>query len=126
MCGRYANTRDLAQQALAFGAELTVDNHAWRPSVNICPTQQVPVVLAADTRRLGLMRWGWQRDWSQRELINAQIEKAPDAKTWRESFARRRCVVPCSGWWEWLAEPTGKRWKARAKTSRGSCQFTGP
>ena len=54
--------------------------------------------------------WGIQPSWSKRLLINAQSETVAQKPTFRSAFNSNRCLVPCSGWYEWRAEE-GKKVK---------------
>ena len=57
------------------------------------------------------MRWGFSSPRSSRLLINCRVETAPEKPLWKEAWARRRCAVPMSWYYEWehLADPrTGK------------------
>jgi len=95
--------------AADYRAEATIDDGDWQPSWNITPTTAQPTILADDRgRRLGLMHWGWRRPWATRPLINATVEKLTTSSTWRTAVERRRCLVPCTGWWEWTHGAHGK------------------
>jgi len=45
--------------------------------------------------------WGIKPTWSKKLLINAQSESVATKPTFKHAFANNRCVVPCSGWYEW-------------------------
>ena len=116
MCGRFSNAETIptiARRWLAsVGGELD-----WSPSDDIRPTQRVPVLLegpADRPRRLGLMRWGWARDFAASgNLINARAEDMAGKRTFAESVQRRRCLVPATSWFEWQANPEGPKAKKR-------------
>lgn len=85
-----------------FDAEFTGE---LRPRYNIAPTQQVPVVRATDSGRvISSMRWGlipsWASDLSSSQ-INARSETALEKLSFKESFERRRCLIPADGFYEW-------------------------
>jgi putative SOS response-associated peptidase YedK len=44
-------------------------------------------------------------------LINAQSETVASKKTFASAFAHNRCLVPCSGWFEWRDEGNAKKQK---------------
>ncbi|GIF10726.1 SOS response-associated peptidase [Actinoplanes teichomyceticus] len=107
MCGRYATTRsnvDLSQffEAVDVAGELS-------PSWNVAPTAAVPLIRRSrthDARVLDTARWGlvppWAADLRQgARMINARAETVATLKTFAPSFARRRCLVPADGWYEW-------------------------
>ncbi|AEV88451.1 hypothetical protein ACWT_7441 [Actinoplanes sp. SE50] len=116
MCGRYATTRtnaDLSRffEAVDLAGELS-------PSWNVAPTDPVPLIRESVThaaRVLGTARWGlvppWATDPRQgARMINARAETVATLKAFAPSFARRRCLVPADGWFEWVRD--GKRRQA--------------
>jgi putative SOS response-associated peptidase YedK len=58
--------------------------------------------------RWGLIPW-WAKD---RKIgarnINARAETVADKPAFRESFAKRRCLIPADGFYEWQKLPKGK------------------
>lgn len=83
---------------------------------NIAPTQEVPVVRAkenGDGYRADSLRWGLVPHWAKDEsigskMINARSETVAEKPAFRNAFARRRCVVPASGFVEWKSTAHGK------------------
>ena len=97
------------EELLAFfeleGAELE-----YEPRFNVAPTQEVPVaVLDGDGRRqVGNVRWGLIPWWADdpaigNRLINARAETVSTKPAFRDAFARHRCLVLASGFFEWRA-----------------------
>ena len=118
MCGRYANFLETQDILDTFAiAEAADDARLLQPSWNIAPTQLAPIVtLAPDgaTRRLVAARWGLVPTWAPdpsigSRLFNARSETAATKPSFRSAFAKRRCLVPASGYYEWLARPDGKQ-----------------
>lgn len=73
------------------------------------PTDHIDAVVSMEGRCLQLgARWGIKPSWSKKLIINAQGETVSEKKTFRDAFAHRRCLVPCTGWYEWRDEG-GKR-----------------
>jgi putative SOS response-associated peptidase YedK len=122
VCGRYASTttdkelRSLFDVVDSVGAELS-------PSYNVAPTQQVRVVLeraprdepAADAeRQLRTVKWGLVPVWSKdpkigSRLVNARSETITEKPSFRSSAAKRRCIIPADGYFEWMKDPDGKK-----------------
>ena len=119
MCGRFANSETIPATAARWSASVANGLADWHPSDDIRPTQRVPVLLEGSDRprRLGLMRWGWARDFAASgNLINARAEDMAGKKTFAEAVQRRRCLVPATAWFEWQANPAapkGKKTKHR-------------
>ena len=112
MCGRYYSLFDKQQVAEHFHVRRTADNVGIiAPNYNVAPGDPQPVIRRSrDTgeRELVMMRWGIVPWFAKTELefkalstINAKIDRLTDSKMWREPFAKRRCLVPASGLYEW-------------------------
>lgn len=128
MCGRYVVTTPPQQLALEFDAALSVEEFpAEYPDYNVAPTKQVPAVLVRGEQRvISTLRWGlvpfWAKDPSiGAKMINARIESAAEKSAFKQSFARRRCLLPADGYYEWLAlppaeqEPDGRKAKPKPR-----------
>ncbi len=94
--------------------ELTV-----RPSWNIAPTADVPVVLerlvdGGVARQLHLARWGLVPPWAKdpgigAKMINARSETILEKPAFREAVTSRRCAVPADGYYEWKGSGKNKQ-----------------
>lgn len=105
MCGRYTLTADGETVRTAYGlADAPFD---YRPRYNIAPQQDVLVVAnGKQGRRAGIMRWGLVPAWAESaadgaRMINARSETVAERAAFREAFARRRCLIPADGFYEW-------------------------
>ena len=69
-----------------------------RPTYNAAPTQMLPIIRPKDDgRELSLARWSLFAD----DTTSADAETIRDNPTIRDSFIKRRCIVPATGWYEW-------------------------
>lgn len=153
MCGRYATTRNSTDLSALFesyddtGGELVAD-------YNVAPTDRVPIVRMAappteahdsgagavpddeaDTpqrvRTLCLARWGLVPAWAKdtrgaARMINARAETVATTRAYAQSFARRRCLIPADGWYEWLRrDDATKQPYFMARTDGGILAFAG-
>jgi putative SOS response-associated peptidase YedK len=118
MCGRYATTRSDADLSLLFDAVAVTEGPGPSsnvPSWNVAPTDPVPVVRVSQSRGARVVdhaRWGLIPSWSSdpragARMINARAETVATSPAFAPSFARRRCLVPADGWFEWVRD--GKR-----------------
>lgn len=88
---------------------------ALAPSWNVAPTDPVPIVRGAGRRAVAVARWGLKPLWAAKagtkarpfSMINARAETVATAPAYRAAFARRRCLVPADGWYEWRRRPDG-------------------
>ncbi|MEU4790409.1 SOS response-associated peptidase [Micromonospora tulbaghiae] len=114
MCGRYATTRSAADLSAMFSSSDETGGVA--PDYNVAPTDPVPLVRLAPEghRLLSLGRWGLLPQWSRSaagaaRMINARAETVATSRAYAPSFARRRCLVPADGWYEWVRLADGRR-----------------
>ena len=114
MCGRYASSRDARDLASAFDVEEPLEQ-VLPPSWNVAPTDPVYGVLQRDgTRRLKVLRWGLVPSWAKdakgaARLINARRETVSSKPAFRAAYARRRCLLPADGYYEWQVDGTRKQ-----------------
>jgi putative SOS response-associated peptidase YedK len=106
---------DKQQVAEHFDVRRTADNVGIiAPNYNVAPSDPQPVIRRSrDTgeRELVMMRWGivpWfaktEDEFRALSTINAKSDRLANSKMWREPFAKRRCLVPASGLYEWPKE----------------------
>lgn len=117
MCGRYTLTRhdDVVESMQASLGE-SAQGEWWKPRFNVAPTQPAPVVILRDGgRTIELMRWGLVPFWAGKPgakpplMINARVESVDHKPMFRDALARRRCLVPADGFFEWKKIGEGKR-----------------
>ena len=119
MCGRFSITGDLDFYAEYFGVEDIITD-ALEPSWNVAPTDAVYAVGEREGRRfLSGMSWGLVPHWATDTKsihINARVETISTAPAFRDSFARRRCLIPADGFYEWEPAEDGRtpHWVYRA------------
>ena len=116
MCGRYATTRARQELLDEFRVQLDAVEGDLQPDYNVAPTKQVPVVLdrrpkdapeeSAPVRQLRTVRWGLVPSWAKdpaigSRMINARFETVHEKPSFRRAFARRRCLLPADGYFEW-------------------------
>ena len=128
MCGRY--TLSTPGAAVAELLELG-QAPQLAPRYNIAPTQESAVVrLAGGHRSLDHLRWGLVPYWASEpgignRMINARSETVTDKPAFRDSFRRRRCLVPADGFFEWRRTPAGKQPYLFRLTDGGPFAFAG-
>jgi putative SOS response-associated peptidase YedK len=114
MCGRFGQTATSAELAAAFEAAWRCAEPGDLPRFNIAPTQDAPVLLSDAGRRvLDVFRWGLIPWWAKEasvgnRMINARAEGITTRAAFRDAFQRRRCLVPASGFYEWMKVKGGK------------------
>ncbi|RSN58354.1 MULTISPECIES: SOS response-associated peptidase [Actinomadura] len=119
MCGRYATSRARQELLDEFRAQVDAVEGDLEPDYNVAPTKQVPVILdrapkdapeeAAPVRQLRTVRWGLVPSWAKdpaigNRMINARAETVHEKPSYRRAFARRRCLLPADGYFEWYVQ----------------------
>lgn len=117
MCGRF--TARMTWEEIVRFYRLSRDQppRNVQARYNICPTDPVEVVVRNDGGRVLVpMRWGLIPNWWSKPLkemklatFNARAETVAEKPMFRESFKRRRCLIPASGYYEWKNTPGGKQ-----------------
>jgi putative SOS response-associated peptidase YedK len=113
MCGRFSLTKPPEEMKAVFGFE----NHPnLQARFNIAPSQKVAAIRLDKGGRLILseLYWGlipnWAKDSSMASrMINARAETVAQKPSFSQSFERRRCLVPCDGFYEWRVEGEKKQ-----------------
>ncbi len=114
MCGRVvaASPRDVLAARLGAG-EVVGDELPAR--WNVAPGSQVYAVAGTrQGRRMGPIWWGLVPSWASDRSAgprpaNARVESLLDRPTFEGALARRRCLVPVDGFYEWQAGPAGRQ-----------------
>lgn len=112
MCGRFTLRHRTAAIAERFAVTL-LDLDPVEPRYNIAPTQRILGISGAPERAATMYRWGlipfWARDASiGSKLINARSETVAEKPSFRQALAKRRCLIPADGFYEWQKGPGGK------------------
>ena len=115
MCGRYSHR--LSWQEIHALYSLTLGRPSnLEPRYNVCPTQMVPAVVEREGgRELVEMRWGLVPRWWRKSLkelpatFNARAESVAEKPMFRDAFKRSRCLIPVSGYYEWVTVADGKQ-----------------
>ena len=138
MCGRYASARQRIELLEEFSVQRDRVTEPLAPDYNVAPTKPVYAVLsragrqegdaeghhaegnhaegnhAGVARELRVVRWGLVPSWAKdvsigSRLINARAETVSEKPAYRRAFAKRRCLLPADGYYEWqvLDGPAG-------------------
>ncbi len=114
MCGRFVSSSPPDELAAYFGAQPVAET-ALEPNFNVAPTQDIYAVVEDEgARHLDAFFWGLVPSWAKdvkigARMINARAETLADKSAFKPSFARRRCLVPADGFYEWKKLGTGAK-----------------
>jgi len=118
MCGRYVSVRSDGDIVAEFDAVDATDAEDVEPDWNVAPTKPVRAIVNrplrdaggkpanVPTRQLRVLSWGLVPSWAKDRSIagrmfNARVESVADKPAFRTAYAKRRCLVPADGWYEW-------------------------
>jgi putative SOS response-associated peptidase YedK len=139
MCGRFDTSRftwaEIHDQLSGFGRVKTAPQNL-EPNPDVRPTTpQLTARWDGDGWTLEKMRWGlvpfWRagkplkdtargaNDGFKLSTFNCRVESCASAASFRGAFARRRCIVPASAWYEWTG-PQGAKTKLRFSRGDGA------
>jgi putative SOS response-associated peptidase YedK len=128
MCGRYVSVRSDADLVAEFDAVDATSGETVEPDYNVAPTKPVRIVVnrplrdaegnrePSPTRQLRVVSWGLVPSWAKdrataSRMFNARLESVRSKPAFRSAYAKRRCLVPADGWYEWrtVDTPDGPR-----------------
>lgn len=109
MCGRVIQKSNPEAIRRLFEAIPPAPNAP--PRYNGAPSQKLMVIRRnpeTGKRTLELLQWGLIPHWMKeanggRKPINARAETITTLPTFRSAYAKRRCLLPIDGFYEWLA-----------------------
>jgi len=119
MCGRFVSARKRLELLEEFGIERDRASEGPDqepdPDYNVAPTKRVYAVMtrrdaeeadARAARELRVLRWGLVPFWAKEanagaKMINARAETVAVKPAFRRAFAKRRCILPADGYYEW-------------------------
>jgi putative SOS response-associated peptidase YedK len=131
MCGRYASARSRIELLEEFAVQRDRVDEPLAPDYNVAPTKPVYAVMTRQARQVGqidesassagaelalrelrVVRWGLVPSWAKdisigSRLINARAETVSEKPSFKSAFARRRCLLPADGYYEWQRQPAG-------------------
>lgn len=121
MCGRYAAAKDPDALVEEFEVEESLVDQPLDPDFNVAPTKPVYTIMtrgakgddaSVPRRQLTVARWGLVPSWAKNpsigsRMINARMETVADKPAFKRAFAKRRCLLPADGYFEWYT-PTAE------------------
>jgi putative SOS response-associated peptidase YedK len=137
MCGRFVSAKKRLELLEAFAVERDTVAADRDPDYNVAPTKRIYAVLnhkeepeQPSERELRLVRWGLVPFWAKdtkggSRLINARAETVAVKPAFRAAFAKRRCLIPADGYYEWQTEGKEKKPFYIYRTDGGILAFAG-
>ncbi|MDN8593138.1 SOS response-associated peptidase [Paenibacillus sp. 11B] len=114
MCGRFTII-DPIESIMERYLASDVKGFDYRPNYNVAPMQFIPSIIATSNGNcLGSLRWGLVPSWAKDDkigskMINARAETLTEKPAFRRLVSTKRCIIPCSGFYEWKKDESGKQ-----------------
>jgi putative SOS response-associated peptidase YedK len=155
MCGRFVSARKRLELLEEFAAERDGVGEDRNPDYNVAPTKRIYTVLDHKgagvqggpaplgpggqggqappekvVRELRTVRWGLVPFWAKdtkggARMINARAETVSSKPAFRAAFAKRRCLIPADGYYEWQTVEKAKQPYYIYRTDGGVLAFAG-
>ncbi|QOV11575.1 SOS response-associated peptidase [Viridibacillus arvi] len=115
MCGRFSLFSSFEDIIQAFDVEKMINDEEYTKTYNIAPTHNIiSIINDGHVNRMGHLSWGliprWSKDPKIRtKMINARSETVDEKPSFRESFNRRRCLIPMDSFFEWQQTSSSKQ-----------------
>ena len=104
MCGRFVNLNkiDKLNKIFEINESENVENGI---SYNIAPSQSTIIITNSKLFKIEKAYWGMKffdkRQNQEKNIINSRLETIQNKILFKESFEKRRCVIPANGYYEW-------------------------
>jgi putative SOS response-associated peptidase YedK len=111
MCGRFALSPKTNEVENLMPGVRVKDEAKTR--YNIAPSQNIISILNNKEPEQVFVKWGLIPNWSKDDsigykMINARAETLDEKPSFKQSFLKRRCLIPATGFYEWKKEGKDK------------------
>jgi putative SOS response-associated peptidase YedK len=112
MCGRFASYKNLNKLKNIFN--ITNSDFNITESYNISPGQNVNIILSYKLENYLLAsNWGYNfinsKTQNKQIVINSRIETINSKLLFKDSFLKRKCIIPANGYFEWSQKEEEKK-----------------
>ena len=112
MCGRFASFKNLNKLKNIFN--FSNSDFKISPSFNISPGQDVNIIICYKYENYFLSsNWGYnfinRNTQNKQAVINSRIETINTKLLFKDSFLKRKCIIPANGYFEWCNKEGEKK-----------------
>ena len=104
MCGRFVNLNTVEKLDKIFSISKH-DNIKYKISYNISPSQLSLIITNFKLLNIEKAMWGFNFFDKQRniekQIINSRLETIKEKMMFKDSFEKRKCIIPANGYYEW-------------------------
>ena len=103
MCGRFINLTRINSIKKIFNLNSSLNNNLL--SFNIAPSQTCHIVFKKNELNIDVAKWGYifndSKTNQEKNAINSRLETLTDKILFKESYYKRKCIIPLNGYYEW-------------------------
>ena len=103
MCGRFINLTRINSIKKIFNINSSLNNNLL--SFNIAPSQTCHIVFKKNELNIDVAKWGYifndSKTNQEKNAINSRLETLTDKILFKESYYKRKCIIPSNGYYEW-------------------------
>src|SRR5207245_1984384 len=112
MCGRFSQHHSDDEIIERF--DVASVQFLSAPRYSIAPSQTIAAIVQQSERELVGFKWGLVPSWAKdpatgNRMINAKAETLAEKPSFKQALARRRCLIPADGFFEWKKVKGGSR-----------------
>ena len=104
MCGRFINLNNINKLNKIFNID-RLENIEDEISYNVAPSQSTIIITNTNSLKIEKANWGIKfkdkRYNLEKNIINSRLETIKEKILFKESFEKRKCVIPANGYYEW-------------------------
>ena len=103
MCGRFVNLTKTSSLKKIFNINSSVTKDIV--SYNISPSQISYIIFNKHINYIEKAKWGYsffdKQTNQEKNIINSRLESISNKILFKESYFKRKCIIPLNGYYEW-------------------------
>ena len=103
MCGRFINLTKTSSLKKKF--DIVSSQNKDLTSYNISPSQTSNIIFKKNVINIDESMWGYsffdKKNNQEKNIINSRIETINNKVLFKESYYKRKCIIPLNGYYEW-------------------------
>ena len=103
MCGRFINLTKTSSLKKKF--DIVSPRTKDLLSYNISPSQTSNIIFKKNIINIDESKWGYsffdKKNNQEKNIINSRIETINNKVLFKESYYKRKCIIPLNGYYEW-------------------------
>ena len=103
MCGRFINLTKTSSLKKKF--DIVSSQIKDLTSYNISPSQTSNIIFKKNVINIDESMWGYsffdKKNNQEKNIINSRIETINNKILFKESYYKRKCIIPLNGYYEW-------------------------